>query len=234
MTAITKRELSAYFASPIGFIFLAVFYAFAGFYFFATTLAGNTADLSGVYNNLFTIVLFLIPILTMRLFSEERKNRTDQALLTAPVSLIGLVLGKFFASVLVFLMGLGMTLVYALVVSVFAAPNWALVFGNFIALLLLGMALIAIGMFISALTESQVVAAVGAFAVGLFIMMMDSLSSIFSSTILTTLVNALSFMQRYDKFTTGIFDLSGVVYFLTVSAVFIFLTIRVQEKRRWN
>ncbi len=211
-----------------------MFYVFGGFYFFATTLMYDSADISNVFGALMNIVLFTIPILTMRLFSEERKNRTDQALLTAPLSLTGLVAGKYLASVLVYLMGLSMTLVYALVVSVFAAPNWSLVFGNFVALLLFGMALIAIGMLISSLTESQVVAAVGAFAVGLFVLMMDSLSSIFNNGFATTLIGALSFTQRYSRFTSGIFDLSGVVFFLTVSAVFIFLTIRVQEKRRWN
>ncbi|MDL2233524.1 ABC transporter [Ruminococcaceae bacterium OttesenSCG-928-L11] len=234
MTAIMRRELQAYFSSPIGYIYLAVFYVFAGFYFFATTLMSNTADISGVFNSMFTIVLFLIPILTMRLFSEDLKYRTDQALLTAPINLTSLVLGKFFAASMVFLTGLAITLVYGLIVAVFVPPNWPLIWGNFVALLLLGMALIAIGMFISSLTESQVIAAVGAFAVGLALLLVDSLASVFTNPILVAFFDGISFMKRYEVFTQGIFDFSSIVFFLSVSAIFIFLTVRVQEKRRWS
>jgi ABC-2 type transport system permease protein len=170
----------------------------------------------------------------MRLFSEERKHKTDQALLTAPISLVGLVLGKFFAAVCIFLAGLGITLVYGLVISFVAVPNWALILGNFVALALLGMALIAIGMFISSLTENQVVAAVGAFAIGLLLLLMDSLGSLITNSVFAAIVNGLSFNRHYARFTTGIFDLTGVVFFFCVSAVFVFLTVRVQEKRRWN
>jgi ABC-2 type transport system permease protein len=229
-----RRELQSYLSSPIGYVFLAVFYVFAGFYFFAGTLLGNTTDITVVFGNLFTIVLFIVPILTMRLFSEDLKHKTDQALLTAPINLTSLVLGKFFAAVLMFLLALSVTLVFAIIVAVFAAPNWALIWGNFAALLLLGMSLISVGMFISSMTENQVVAAVGAFGVALALLLFDTLGSMFSNPVIVEIIAGLSFMNRYSGFTSGIFEFSGVIFFLSVSAVFIFLTVRVQEKRRWS
>lgn len=234
MTAILRRELSSYFASPIGYIYLSVFYIFAGFYFFAASLMQNSTDISPVFNSMFTIVLFLIPILTMRLLSEDKKYRTDQALLTAPISLTGLVLGKFLAAVMVFLLGLAVTLVYAVIVAVFAPPNWALIFGNFTALLLLGMALISIGMFISALTENQVIAATGGFAAGLTLIIIDSMGSIITNPVLQKFIKGISFFTRYSNFTVGIYDFSNVVFFLSVCVIFVFLTVRVLEKRRWS
>lgn len=234
MTAIIRRELLSYFSSPIGYIFLSVFYIFSGFYFFATCLMRNSTDLSQVFSSMFTIVLFLIPILTMRLLSEDKKHKTDQALLTAPVSLTGLVLGKFLAAVVVFLLSLSVTLVYALVISVFAPPNWALIFGNFAALLLLGMAFISIGLFISSLTENQVIAAVGGFAAALTLLIVDSLGNIISNPVLRKIITGISFFGRYGDFTVGKFDLSNTVFFLSVCAIFVFLTVRVLEKRRWS
>lgn len=233
MTAIIRRELNAYFSSPIGYIYLAVFYVFAGFYFAFSSLFSQSADLTPVFSSLFTIVLFLIPILTMRLLSEDQKNRTDQALLTAPISLTGLVMGKFLAALLVFIMGLAVTLVYALIIAVYTPPNWAGIFANFFALLLLGAALIAIGMFISSLTENQVIAATGGFAAGLGLIIVDALGSVVQNPFLSKVITGLSFFNRYSDFTSGLFDFSNVLFFASVCAIFIFFTIRVLEKRRW-
>lgn len=233
MFAVLKRELSSYFSSPIGYIYLAVFYVFAGFYFFAYTLYGNTTDLTGVFNSMFTIVTFLIPILTMRLLSEDQKYKTDQVLLTAPISLLSLVMGKFLAAVLVFTLGVAITIVYGIVVATFAQPDWTVIFGNIIGMILLGAAIIAIGMFISSLTENQVVAAIGGFAVALALVLVDSLSSVISVNWIKSAVNGLSFMQRYDDFTKGILNFSNIIFFLSVCAVFIFFTVRVFEKKRW-
>jgi ABC-2 type transport system permease protein len=234
MNAIMRRELGAYFSSPIGYIFLAVFYVFAGFYFFAGVLVPQTTDISAVFSNLFMIVLFLIPVLTMRLFSEDLKHKTDQALLTAPINLISLVMGKFLAALLVFLLGLAVTLVYGVIVAVLAAPNWPLIWGNFIALLLLGMALISIGMFISSMTENQVIAAVGAFGVALGLLLVDSIGVFFANPLIANIFGGISFMRRYGGFASGIFELSNAIFFLSVCAIFIFLPVRVQEKRRWS
>ncbi len=233
MFAILKRELSAYFTSPIGYIYLAVFYFFSGFYFFAYTLLQNTTNLTNVFIMMFTIVTFLIPILTMRLMSEEKKHKTDQALLTAPISLVALVMGKFLAAVLVFAMGVAIMVVFGIVVACFATPDWAVFWGNVVGMLLLGAALIAIGMFISALTENQVIAAIGGFAVGISLALIDSLTSLISVSWLRSVVDNLSFMTRYSDFTQGMLNISNVLFFVSVCAVFVFLTVRVFEKQRW-
>ena len=233
MFAVLKRELSAYFSSPIGYIYLAVFYVFSGYFFFGV-LYSNTTSLSNVFNGMFTIIMLLIPILTMRLMSEDLKNKTDQALLTAPISLLSLVLGKFLSALIVYCLGVAITLVYAIVIATFAPPDWTVIFGNVLGMLLLGAALIAIGMFISALTENQVIAAVGGFAVGFSLILVNSLSSLVSAEWLKKFVSGLSFMERYDEFTNGILDISNIFFFISICAVFVFFTVRVFEKRRWS
>ncbi len=233
MFAVLKRELSAYFSSPIGYIYLAVFYVFSGYFFFGV-LYSNTTSLSNVFNGMFTIIMLLIPILTMRLMSEDLKNKTDQALLTAPISLLSLVLGKFLSALIVYCLGVAITLVYAIVIATFAQPDWTVVFGNVLGMLLLGAALIAIGMFISALTENQVIAAVGGFAVGFSLILVNSLSSLITVSWMQKFVSGLSFMERYDEFTNGILDISNVFFFISICAVFVFFTVRVFEKRRWS
>lgn len=234
MLAILKREFSAYFRSPIGYIYLAVFYIFSGFFFFTNNLYTGYSSITGVYSSLFSIIMFLIPILTMRLMSEDNRQKTDQALLTAPITLFALVMGKFLAALCVFCMGLAVTLIYAFVIAMYTPVAWAVVFGNLIGTILLAAALIGIGMFISSLTENQVIAAVGGFAVMLFLILIDSLSSIVTNSTLQKVVDGISFYDRYTGFVMGKFNYADAVFYLSVAAIFIFLTIRVIERRRWS
>lgn len=234
MSAVFRRELRNYFSSPIAYIYLAVFYALSSYFFFGTTLIQNSTNLSYVFSNLFTISIFMIPILTMRLLSEDKKYKTDQALLTAPVSLLSIVMGKYLAAVMVYLIGISITLLFAVIIAVFATPDWAVIFGHFIGTFLLGSAMIAIGTFISSLTENQVIAAIGGFAVGFVLMLVDSLSSIISSTFWQNVVEGISFTARYQSFTVGVLDFADVIFFVSVCVAFIFFTVRVIEKRRWS
>lgn len=233
MNAVFRRELGSYFTSPIGYIFLAVFYIFSGYFLFGTTLQSSTTDMSGVFGSLFTILIFLIPILTMRLISEDNRQKTDQALLTAPLSLTGLVLGKFLAAFMIFCMGVAITLVYAVVLSVFGSVVWAVIWGNIVGLLLLGAAFIAIGLFISSITENQVIAAVGSFFVLMVLMLVDMIASAIPISFLSKAVAALSFYTKYSEFTVGMFNFSSVLFFISFAVVFVFLTIRMLERRRW-
>lgn len=233
MLAILKREMSNYFTSPIGYIFLAVFYFFSGM-FFTSVLDANTTDITYVFSSLFTVLVFIIPLLTMRSMSEEKKQKTDQLLLTAPVSLGALVLGKFLAAFLMYCIAVAVTVVYSLILAAFASPEWMVVIGNILGALLLGAALIAIGVFISSLTENQLIAAVGSFAVMMFILMIDGFASLIPNTFIAGIVSSLSFMSRYTNFVTGILNISDLLFFLSFAVVFIFLTIRVLEKRRWG
>ena len=234
MAAILKRELNAYFSSAIGYIFLAVFYAFAGFYFFLSNVLSNTTDMRSFFSSMFSVIMFLIPILTMRLMSEDKKLRTDQALLTAPVGLYCIVLGKYLSAVIMYLVAMAITVGFAVVLAAFAPIDLSLFVGNLLGAVFLGLALIAIGVFISSLTESQVIAAVASFAVMMGLMLIDTLSSVMPTQFLQDLVYGLSFYTRYANFTLGLLNIADVIFFLSVSGLFIFFTVRVLEKKRWS
>jgi ABC-2 type transport system permease protein len=234
MQAILKREFRAYFQSPLGYVFLSAMFFFSGFYFFTYNLYGSTTNMSKLFELLFPVVLFLVPVLTMRLMSEDKRSGTDQLLLTAPISRTAIVLGKYAAAASVFLIAISATLIQAMVMSFFAAPDWPVIVGNFTGLLLLGTTLIAICMFLSALTESQFIAAVLGFVVSLFVMLVDALALVVNSRFLQALFRNLSFDDRYASFTLGIVELPNVIFFLSVSFLFVFLTVAVLDKERWG
>ena len=234
MSAIIKRELSSYFNSAIGYIVLAVFYFFSGLFFYMYCLLSNTTSMSYLFLSMLMIVILLIPIVTMKSFSEERKLKTDQALLTAPISLTEMVLGKFLGAFLLYCICNAIYILYAIILSFYTSVDWAVFFTTLLGMLLMGGALIAIDLFISALTESQVIAAVLSIGVGLLIYMLDSLTNLVSAEWFTALLNNISFDGHFTNFINGIINLTSVVYFLSVIAVFLFLCIRVFEKRRWS
>ena len=233
MRAMLKRELRAYFLTPLGYVIIAVMYFFTAYYFFTYNLYGNTTDTSTLFSMLFSVVMFLVPVLTMRLLSEERRARTEQTLLTAPVSRLGIVLSKYAAALLIYLAAISGTLMMALVLQHYAQPDWPMVLGNFIGLFLLGAALIAICLFVSAFTESQVMAAVGGFGVSLFLTLADALAYVVQNPALRALFSWLSFNDRYESFTMGILELSSVCFFLSVTGLFLALTVVALERRRW-
>jgi ABC-2 type transport system permease protein len=233
MNAIFKRELRAYFNAPLGFVLIAVAYFFTNYYFFTYNLYGNTTDFTTLYSMLFSVVLFLVPVLTMRLLSEEKRAKTDQLLLTAPVSRAGIVLGKYFAAVVVYLLAISGTLVDAAITSFLAPVDWPSVVGNFLGIALLGFALIAVCLFLSSLTESQVIAAVMGFAVSLFLVLVDAISYVVSGAFWQVLFSYLSFNARYEPFTLGVVDMPSAIFFLSVSALFLVFSIVTLERRRW-
>ena len=235
MGAIFKRDFKSFFTSPVGYVVLAVIACASGYFFFAFNIYSGSSDLSYVFGNLFTIVMLVLPILTMRLFSDEKRQRTDQALLTSPVSLTGIVFGKFFAALLMFAVSLLITLVFAVVIAFQVTPSWSVVFGNFLGLLMVGGVVISIGLLISSLTESQLIAAICTLGVSVILIMMDTLSSIFSNiTAVKTVIDFLSVSQKYSEFTTGILDYANVIFFLSMQALFLFLTVRVLDSKRWS
>ncbi|GMO63656.1 MAG: hypothetical protein Ta2A_10930 [Treponemataceae bacterium] len=232
MKAILKRELHAYFTSPIGYVYLAVFWFFAGYFLFTGVLINNSSVLTPVFQALLTVVMMLTPLLTMRLLSEERRHRTDQALLTSPVTLAAIVVGKFLAAAAVYTVGVSITLMFALVLNAFAPVNWALTLGNYCALLLLGLSFIAIGEFISSLTENQAIAAIASIAAMLSLFLLDALPSLINNARLAAVLRSISFVKRYTPITNGILSMSNLLFFVSAIALFLFLTVRVLEKRR--
>ena len=233
MGAIFRREMNAFFTSPIAYVYFAVFNVFAGIFFFSYCIASGTTDMSGIFMNMFTILLFLIPVLTMKLLSEERKQKTDQCLLTSPVSLTGIVLGKYLAALCVYAISLITFLVYALVISAYAPLNWAVIAGNIVGLFLLGAAFISIGLFISGLTENQILAVIGTFVVLMIIFFSYYFADSINNTLVKKIITVVSFQSRYEKFTTGVFSITGMLFFVSVAVIFNFLAIRTLERRRW-
>ena len=247
MSAILKRELSAYFGSATAYVVMAIFFFFSGLFFNYYCISANSSSLSYVFGNMFYIVLFLIPILTMKTFAEEKKQKTDQALLTAPTSLTEIVLGKYLGAFLLYFICCCIFLVYAVVIAFFVTPEWSVILCTFLGMLLLGSALIAINVFISVLTESMVIAAVIGMGVGLVISMMNYLISLISDgTIITitvititgamikSLIDKINFLSYYENFTYGILSIVDVVFFLSVTALFLFFTVRALDRRRWS
>lgn len=236
MIAVFKREFRSFFTSPIGYVVMAIFFAFSGYFFYSYNLLGGSSDLSAVFVNLFSIVvLVMLPILTMRSFSEEKRQKTDQALFTAPVSLGGVVIGKFLAALLLFALSLSITFVYAIVIASKLTPDWMVIFGNYFGLVLLGGMVIAAGLWFSSMTESQFIAALVTFAFSFVMMMIDGVASLVSfSEWLSTAVSFLSVYSRYTGFTQGLISYDNVFFFLSMQAVFLFLTTRTLDAKRWN
>lgn len=234
MGAIYRREIGAFFTSSIAYVFLAVFYSITGFMLAMENLAGGATNLMGVFTIMFIISIFMIPILTMRLFSEEKKQRTEQGLLTAPVSLTGIVLGKYFAALTIYLIAAAVVFFYGVLISLYGSVAWMTLFSNFIAIVLVGAAFIAVGLFISSLTENQVAAAVGGIVCLLMFLLVDTLAARIQVEWFQKLLYDLSFYTRYYEFTCGIFNLSSVLFFISTAVLFNFFTVRVFEKRRWS
>ena len=233
MTAILRRELNSYFASPIAYIYLGLFTAFTGIIYFITVFTGLSSPVY-IFAYSFYFSMYLVPVLTMKLLAEEKKQRTDQLLLTAPVRLYEIVIGKFLAAFSVYCAGMCSTVFEAFVLSFFCDFDWAVFWSSFIGIILLGGASIAVCMFVSSMTENQIIAAVVGFVTMLLLSMLDAFSSLFSSAALQNVMLKLSFYVRYFNLTLGVLDFSDIFFFLSVTGVFLFLTTRVIDRRRWS
>lgn len=234
MGAILKRELSSYFNSAVAYVVMAVYFFFSGMFFYIVCIESDSASLSYVLGNMFMIILFVIPIITMKTFSEEKRQRTDQALLTSPASLFEIVMGKFLGAFTLYALCSLIFLVYAVVISFFTTPQWAVILCTELGLLLLGAALIAINVFISSLTESMIIAAVAGMGIGLLIYMLNSFTNYISISWIAQLVAKIDFLTYYTNFTYGMLNITDVVFFASVAGLFLFFTSRVLEKKRWS
>jgi ABC-2 type transport system permease protein len=230
---VLKREFKAYFYSPLGYVFIAAYYLLTGFFFFNYNLYGNSSDMRSLFGVLFTVNIFLIPILTMRLMSEDRKMKTDQILLMSPIGSAAVVVGKFLAALCVYLLAMSGTLAVSLIIEVISTPEWPVIIGHFIGLFFLGSALIAIGLFISALTENQIVAAIGSYCVSFLMMLLDSVGAIVSGNVPAGILKGMSFRVRYQPFTLGVFGFDNLLFFISISIFFVYLAAGQFEKRRW-
>ena len=287
MLAILKRETKSYFTGMIGYVVVAVFLAVLGLYFTNQNLMFASPDFGGVLYTCTILLLFLLPALSMRSFAEERRTKTDQLLLTSPVSIPGIVLGKFLAQMAVFCLPLLAAAVMPLILTAFGRVNLIGAYASLLGFVLLGAACISIGTFLSSLTENQIIAYLSTFGVLLVGYLMNGIRSMFTSgNLLAFLVftvvlliaailvgvtckslvagagtffagvaalfvlftvrpawllsafNAvLSALALFDPFTnivSGMFSLTAMLYYLSVTALFLFLTGQTLERRRWN
>ncbi|MDR0315876.1 MAG: ABC transporter permease subunit [Treponema sp.] len=287
MIAIFKREFKAYFLSPIGYIYMGFFLLLTGIFFTSGNLLPQNSRFSTFFGSLTFIYIFAVPLLTMRLFSEEKRQKTDQLLLTSPVSISGIVCGKFFAALILFAMTLVITLLYAVVIAIYGDFQWAETAGSYIGFLFMGAGYIAVGLFISAGTENQLTAALATFFTLFLLLVIDPVARMIPPDIRSGLISAgflaalvaffvflntrnwfitagtlvlcaliiggfwlfrqnvfagfltnflgwFSLNRRYQSFTMGLLKFDALVYYASFCAFFLFLTVRIIEKRRWN
>ena len=232
MTAIFKREFKAYFSTPVGYIILALYFLFLGLNFRAMYSYG-IPEVENVISGVSVLVVFGIPILTMRLISEDRRQKTDQILFTSPVGLKGIVLGKFLAALSVFAICFIPSVVYEIIVAAYVEVNVLLYVYSLFGMLLLGAAFIAMGMFISSLTESPVVAAIVTFIANILTLYMTSLASFVNNSVISSLLEKLAFIEVYQNFTSAVFSVGDVLYLLSITAIFLVLSVCSLESRRY-
>ena len=288
MLAIYKRETKSYFTGMIGYVVVAVMLAFTGLYFTANCLLYGSPDFGGstLYSTTL-VMLFILPALTMRSFADERRNKTDQLLLTAPVGIPAIVLGKYFAELTVFAVPCLISGVLPLILRAFGGTMTVSAYASLLCYFLLGAACIAVGTFLSVLTENQILAYLATFGCLLVCYLMNGIQSLFTSgntmafvvfcvvlavlallvglacksltagtvvfcagaavlvalfklrptwllTAFDSVLDALALFGPFADFVGGMFSVSGIVYYLSVIALFLFLTGQALERRRWN
>ena len=233
MFAIYKKEMRNYFTTPVGYAFIAVFLAVSGFLFALTTLQSQTSDISGYFQLMIFGYIVIVPLLTMRSFAEERRTKTEQLLMTSPVSIPSMIFAKFLAAFTMFAGTVLVGCLYYLPLFGYGTPNVGKAAGCLIAMLLIGMCFIAVGIFVSTLTESTVTACTGTMAILVGFVAASMFNNLIDTYIIRYVLDWISVYARYINFTYGIFDIGAAVYYLSVTAVFLFLSIRVYERRRY-
>lgn len=234
MSAIYKREMKAYFTTFIGYAFIATFLVLSGVIFSLTTLSQSIGgDITTYYTFIIFAFAILIPLLTMKLFSDEKRLKTEALLMSSPVSLFGVVMAKYLAALTMFAATFALSCVNLIPAYLYGNQNTAVIIGNIFSVLLIGCAFIAIGVFMSSLTENQLVAAITTIAAIVLFLVIGMFSSGIGFAPLRIVLDFFSIFNRFTMFTYGIIDWSALVYYASVSFVFLFLTVRVYERRRW-
>ena len=247
MFAIYKKELRSYFTTAIGYVYVGVFLGAAALLCCYSTLMSGSYDTSNFFTYLLFTFIILVPLLTMKLFSEEKKLRTEQLLLTAPVSITGMVMGKYLAAMTMFCGTLIASCINFFPLYVYKSietsatetyipvgPSASKIIGCLIGVTLIGAAFVAIGLFISSLTENQLAAAVVTVAVIVVMLILNLVNQYIDVYVIRAVIDWICVLSRFTNFSYGILDFPAVVYYLSLSGVFLLLTNRVYEKRRWG
>ena len=224
MWAVYKKELKSYFLSPIGYVVIGILLLVCSVFFYLTAVGSGSIDLGGLY---FYVALYgliiTVPILTMRMFAEERKNGTEQILMTAPRSAVAIVLGKFLAALVVIAITELFTLIYFGIICYFKTPDIPTVLVTMFGFLITSMAYISLGMFISSLTENQIIAAVSTIAIFVLAWLAPSIS---------TKLTAISLIEKFYPFATGVFPITETISLISITAMFVALTMVVIKRRK--
>ena len=249
---IVKKEMRLYFTSPVAWVIITIFLVIAGYFFYNIfafyTLASmqsamnpqmarelNVTDsvLRPLFSNVSVILLLLMPLITMRLFAEERRSGTIELLLTYPVRDGAVLIGKYLAALAVYVVMLALTLLYPAIVFYFVRLEWGPLLTGYLGLLLMGATFLAVGIFASSLTENQIVASVTTFGV-LLILWVIGWSAEYVGGAWGRVLSHLSLLDHFDTFARGVLDTKDVIYYVDVTIVALFLTLRSLEARRWK
>jgi len=232
MLAIMKRDFRSYFSSPIAYVLIGLFMLLLGLYF--NSFLGYGSDIvSQLVSVMSGLLVFIVPILTMRSMAEDKKNGTEILLLTSPVRVSEIVLGKFLAAYSVFLVMTGVTFIFPIIIMIAGKPDILLIVSSYLGYILLGAIYISFGVFASSLTENQIIAAIISL-VSIFLIQNIGYLATFFSGFLNKAFLWLSVMDRYQDFSKGIIDLTSVIFMICYTAVFLILTFRVIEHKRWS
>ena len=248
MFAIYKKELRSYFINAIGYVYVGVFLAAAALLLCMTTLGASSYNTSSYFMALIFSFVILIPLLTMKLFAEEKKLRTEQLLLTAPVSIWQMILGKFFAAFTLFTATVLASCINFFPLYSYAraeraeasyselhvGPVTAEIVTCVLGLILLGAAFIAIGLFVSSLTENQLAAAVVTICIIFVMIILGVVNTYIDVYPVRVVIDWICVLSRFSRFTTGILDFSSILYYVSITGIFLLLTSRVYDKRRWG
>ncbi len=248
---IAKKELNSYFRSPIAYGVMAFFALIAGYFFYVAVVyfvrRGIESSMMGqsfpmdvnefvvrpVFSNISVIGLFLIPMITMRLFAEEKRTGTIELLLTSPISDLSIIMGKWLGGMLLYVSMLALSALSMLVLFAYGKPDWHPIAIGYLGLLLQGGAILAIGTFISNCTKNQIVAGVAGFAVALLLWVIDWVSG-FETSVVARVLSYLSVLTHFDSFGKGVIDTKDIIYYVSVIFVGLFLTARSMESLRWR
>lgn len=235
MIAIFKRDLKALYKTPVGYVFsgtlLLLFYVL--FYIYNIRTA-QTADISVVMGNLIYWLFLPIPILTMRLMTEEYRQKTDQLLLTAPVSCMSIVMGKFLAGMASILITIVLSLAIPIIITIYGELlGWTMI-GNYIALIAATSTFLSVALFISSLTENLLVSIIANWGIFIALIYLDDAAALLGNTAIETIIANISPFTRFQSFAYGQFSLGDFIYYISVAALFIFLASRVLEKKRYS
>ena len=223
MFAVFKKEMKSYLLSPIGYIFIGLFLIMFSTFFFLTIFQSQVLNFEYLFYNGATILTFITPVLTMRMFSEERKNGTEQLIMTSPRSITSIVLGKFLAAAVMILITEVFTLMYFFILKFFGEPSLTVAISTLFGFFLLSLAYISFGMFASSITENQIIACV--LTIGIFIVMWFLPG--FNENL-----SMFSLIQMFDKFPTGVISISEIITFVSFALLIILLTIVVLQRRK--